>query len=290
MAATNFPDRVAIQATGQASVAGIKGGGPRRGNVPLGVGLLIASFAMLYLSLVVIERGWFKIVLGLAALWVFFQGLDRVMKGIKGDNFDTGLYMSGLWIIIVVGGALLADLLPLGEYQDTTKTLSIPGNEHPDLFSAHPFGTNNFSLDILARCIYGARVSLLTAAFAVTISLVVGGTVGHGRRLFPWRRRRSVRCGHRRHAVVSCAYLADRHHDRSGPARRDPEAIWKVAFGLAFVGFPTMSRLARANTLVFAQREFVLSARSMGARSCRESSFGRSCPTWRCRCCPMHSS
>ena len=47
------------------------------------------------------------------------------------------------------------------------------------------------------------------------------------------------------------------------------EAIVKVGIGLAVVSVPTMVRLSRANTLVFAQREFVLSARSMGAKNWR---------------------
>ena len=61
---------------------------------------------------------------------------------------------------------------------DTTKTLAVAGNTRPDLFSKHPFGTNNFGLDLLARCIYAARVSLLTATFAVLFSMIIGGTIG----------------------------------------------------------------------------------------------------------------
>ena len=38
---------------------------------------------------------------------------------------------------------------------------------------------------------------------------------------------------------------------------------------LAILGIPTYIRLARANTMVFAQREFVLSARSLGAKERR---------------------
>lgn len=42
------------------------------------------------------------------------------------------------------------------------------------------------------------------------------------------------------------------------------EAVWKMGLTLAIVAVPTMARLARANTMVFAQREFVLAARAMG--------------------------
>jgi peptide/nickel transport system permease protein len=48
-----------------------------------------------------------------------------------------------------------------------------------------------------------------------------------------------------------------------------PEAIVKEGLALALIGIPTMIRLARANTLVFAQREFVVASRALGARDSR---------------------
>ena len=59
-----------------------------------------------------------------------------------------------------------------------SKTLTAPIRARPDIFSGHPFGTNNFSLDILSRVIYGARASLLMALAAVLIGLIVGGLIG----------------------------------------------------------------------------------------------------------------
>src|SRR5581483_10709302 len=43
----------------------------------------------------------------------------------------------------------------------------------------------------------------------------------------------------------------------------------KEGLALAVVGIPTMIRLSRANTLVFAQRDFVLASRAMGASDLR---------------------
>ena len=42
-----------------------------------------------------------------------------------------------------------------------------------------------------------------------------------------------------------------------------------MALALAAIGIPTYVRLARANTMVFAEREFVLAARSLGSRDRR---------------------
>ena len=73
------------------------------------------------------------------------------------------LWLSVVWLIVLVLAAVFADLLPLGDHNDTSTTIGVQGYARPDLFSAHPLGTNNFALDLLARCIYGARVSLLTS-------------------------------------------------------------------------------------------------------------------------------
>jgi ABC-type dipeptide/oligopeptide/nickel transport system permease subunit len=68
--------------------------------------------------------------------------------------------------------ALAAPLLPLDPLgQDFSSTLDGPS-------AVHWFGTDELGRDILARVIYGARTSLLTAAGAVAIAGVVGVPIG----------------------------------------------------------------------------------------------------------------
>jgi peptide/nickel transport system permease protein len=210
-----------------------------------------------------------KLVVVLAALTFVFIAIDRIAKVLRGDQFDTGLNLCFLWIFLIVFGAIFAGVLPLAEHQDTTKTITVPGNARPDLFSSHPLGTNNFSLDLLARSIYGARVSLLTATFAVMISLIIGGTIGMLAGYF--RGWLDVVVGLLTDSVLAfpALILLIAIITVLGRPEQMSEAIVKVGVGLAIVSIPTMTRLSRANTLVFAQREFVLSARSMGAKNFR---------------------
>jgi peptide/nickel transport system permease protein len=241
----------------------------RRAEIPLAVfyGLVAIGIAVFAIAGPLDRVD--KIVVVLAALTSIFIAIDRTAKAIKGEQFDTGLNLCFLWIFVIIFGAIFADLMPLAEHQDTTKTISVPGNARPDLLSEHPLGTNNFSLDLLARSVYGARVSLLTATFAVMLSLIIGGTIGMLAGYF--RGWLDVVIGLLTDSVLAFPALILLIAIITVLGRPDQmgEAIVKVGISLAFVGLPTMTRLSRANTLVFAQREFVLSARSMGARNFR---------------------
>lgn len=80
----------------------------------------------------------------------------------------VGLVCIALWTL----GALLSGLLPYGATQPGAGGLLSP----PSL--AHPFGTDNFGRDILARVLAGGRISLWTGLIAVAISLLVGVPLG----------------------------------------------------------------------------------------------------------------
>jgi peptide/nickel transport system permease protein len=241
----------------------------RRAEVPLATFFAIVAVGIAIFAIAGPLDRVDKIVLVLAGLVALFIAIDRIAKAIKGEQFDTGLNLCFLWIFLILFGAIFADLLPLAEHQDTTKTITVPGNARPDLFSEHPLGTNNFSLDLFARSIYGARVSLLTATFAVMLSLIIGGTIGMLAGYF--RGWLDVVIGLLTDSVLAFPALILLIAIITVLGRPDQmgEAIVKVGVSLAIVGMPTMTRLSRANTLVFAQREFVLSARSMGARNFR---------------------
>jgi peptide/nickel transport system permease protein len=83
------------------------------------------------------------------------------------------LGIAGLGIIALVAlVALLAPMLsPYGPTEQVARRLLEPG-------SAHLLGTDEFGRDILARVIYGSRISLYVGIVSVSLALIAGGSLG----------------------------------------------------------------------------------------------------------------
>jgi len=249
---------------------------PRRvtGAMPrgiIGAAVAVVGAVLLYVGLVPAGSAPILVQVGVVvlALGVTGKGLQLIGRALWGPTFDLGLVLSIGWLSALIAAAALADVLPLGNARDTTLTIGVPGYQTPDLFSAHPLGTNGFGLDLLARCIYGARVSLLTVAVTVVVSLVIGGAIGIVAGYF--RRWVDIAIGIVAEAtlVIPALVLLIAFAAVLGSPTTVFEAVWKNSLALAVVGIPTMIRLARANTMVHAQRGFVLASRALGARHVR---------------------
>ncbi len=234
-----------------------------RGAVHFGIGVLLLFVALAGFQDVSILV---KLVGFCASISLCYAGLRTIGRALWGPRVDVGFWLSMLWLGVLIVAALLADVLPLGEYKDTGKTILDIGNASPDLLSEHPLGTNNFALDLLARSIYGARVSLLTVAFAIAISIIVGGTIGLAAGYFrSWVDTTFSVLTDTVLSVPPLVLLVALASVLGTPTGVADSAL-KNGAALAVVGTPAMIRLARANSLVYSQREFVLASRAMGAR------------------------
>ncbi|KQY51006.1 MULTISPECIES: ABC transporter permease [unclassified Nocardioides] len=200
-----------------------------------------------------------KAVLVLAGLGLIFHGIARLVVGFRGKPVDLLFVLAVVWLIGICVAAVLAPLLPLGEHNDVAKTLVEPTNMAPSLLTDHPLGTNNQGLDLLSRSLHGARTSLAISLLAVTIGTVVGGAIG-------------VMAGYFRKGVDSVVGIFTNALLAVPPlillitlsTFLDP-SLRNMALALSLLTIPSMVRLARANTIAFAQREFVMAARLMGA-------------------------
>lgn len=186
----------------------------------------------------------------------------RPRTGRRRRRVDVVFWLGVTWLTLIIGAAIIAPLLPLGNHDDsiaglTEPIFAAPGSE------GHLLGTNNYGLDMFARVIYGARTSILVALMAVLLGTVVGGVVGMVSGFLRGTTDRVV-------GILSNALLA------VPPlillialgTVLDP-SVRSIAFALSLLTIPSMVRLARANTITVAEREFVLAARALGASRMR---------------------
>jgi peptide/nickel transport system permease protein len=170
---------------------------------------------------------------------------------------------------LAVAGAVLLSLFlicalfaPWLAPQDPAQ-LDLPGRLTPPSH-AHWFGTDELGRDILARSIYGARISMIVAASVVTLSLALGLVAG-GLAGFYGGIADTVL-----NVYVSNAFLAL------------PGILIAIAFvaflgpglgnlilALSISGWVGYARLVRAQVMAVKEKEFVEAARALGATDLR---------------------
>lgn len=169
-----------------------------------------------------------------------------------------GFWVCIVWLASLTLVAILAPILPIA---DATEFRVGPTNEGPSW--SHWFGTDKAGRDVFARAVWGARVSLTVGAFAISFGLVVGGTLGMIAGYMKGRLDQLI-------SFIFFTLL-------SFPAlvlailivSQFERTLWVVALTLGILSVAPVGRLARAQTLVFAEREFVHAARVIGAKNRR---------------------
>ncbi|AIJ05119.1 ABC-type binding-protein-dependent transport systems inner membrane component [Methanocaldococcus bathoardescens] len=168
--------------------------------------------------------------------------------------------LAGLIIIsLITLAGLLAPIIAKDPYEtNMLKRLSPPSLEHP-------FGTDQLGRDLFSRIVYGARVSLIVAITISIISLTVGCLIGAisgyiggvvddiiGRIIdvflaIPELIFNIALVG------VLCVVL------------ESTSSIWVVIFAIIVTNWVSYARLTRGIVLSLKEREFITSARMMGA-------------------------
>ncbi len=89
---------------------------------------------------------------------------------------DNRLAMAGAVIVLVL--YLLAILAPVLTPYDPVEHGDVPRMRYMPPNAQHLFGTDKFGRDVLARVLFGSRISLTISFLAVLISVVFGSVVG----------------------------------------------------------------------------------------------------------------
>jgi peptide/nickel transport system permease protein len=138
---------------------------------------------------------------------------------------------------------------------------------------AHLLGTDDAGRDVLARLLYGGRISLLVGLAGASSAAVIGTLIG----LLAGYYRGRIEAVLMRFTdgVISLPILpllivfAAIDLQKLGFSEefvRSPAAnLYRIVFIIALVQWTTVARLVRASTLGLMRREFVLAARAQGA-------------------------
>lgn len=199
----------------------------------------------------------------LAGLGLTLAGASRLGKRWAGPGFDVVFWFGAGWLVLLGLAMLAAPWLPLAEDRDVAMTVAEPVFSGPVFAGSHPLGTNGFGLDLLSRSLYGARSSLLISLSAVAIGTVVGGAIGMVAGYFGKAADRVVGMATNSLLAVPPLILLIALATVLQPHLRN------IAFSLALLTIPGMVRLARATTMAYANRAFVVAARAMGATRSR---------------------
>ncbi len=170
----------------------------------------------------------------------------------------------GTMLILVAVLVALAICAPwLAPYPPDAQ-LDILGLRSSPPSAAHPFGTDQFSRDLLSRVLYGARVSLSFAAASVLLGLIVGTAWGAATSLGPrllgttLRRMLDVALSIPRLLVLLAV-----------PAFTGPLSFSGLIVLVGLTGWFTTARQVADELDGLAQQEFALAARAMGVSRTR---------------------
>ena len=166
-----------------------------------------------------------------------------------------GARLSVLFLSALLALALLVEHGPVDPLaQDLALMLEGPS-------AAHWFGTDELGRDIMARVIYGARTSLLTAAGAVTIAALVGVPIGLVSGFFGgWRDALLMRI-----VDVLLAFPGILFAMALIAVLGRSQTAALVAVGIT--GIPSFARVTRAQVLSLRRRDFVTAVEAFGASS-----------------------
>jgi peptide/nickel transport system permease protein len=184
----------------------------------------------------------------------------REARGVPRWILWSGIVITLVFVVMAVAAPVLAPY-NFDQYRDSHGVRFVK-QQHPS--SAHWFGTNVQSTDVLSRVIYGAQTELKVVVLAVFIALLVGMPLGLVSGYFGGRLDRLLvlvmdalfAFPYLLLAIVIAFLLADRFG--SGVAT--------AAIAISAVYTPQYFRVVRNHVLSVREESYVEAARALGAR------------------------
>ncbi len=163
----------------------------------------------------------------------------------------------GMIVLLAAGAALSPHVVPYDPLATNfASVLAPPG-------VAHPLGTDRLGRDLLSRVTYGGRVSLMVGALSIIVGMGLGVPIGlvsgYGGGWVDGVLMRMTDAM----LILPSLILAATITLFLGPS------LTNVILAIGLVRWPIFARLVRGQVLSIREREYVLAARAIGARSLR---------------------
>jgi len=177
-----------------------------------------------------------------------------VIARTRNPSLSIGISIVVAIVFAAIAGPMFFRADPLAI--DLANTLAAPSR-------AHPFGCDALGRDVLARVLWGARLSLSISTVVVAASMLVGSAIGGAAALSGGRIDNLVM----RAVDIVLAFpgilLAIALAAILGPGLID------LVIALTAMGWTGYARIVRGEVLTLREREYVLAARTLGATESR---------------------
>lgn len=185
----------------------------------------------------------------------------------KSRKFGPAFWMPATWLIFIIACAFSAHWWPLPQFDqmDWGNQAALPWSEvlnrsGADTCFVHVLGTDSVGRDILARLLFGARISLTIGFFSTLIGMLIGGGLGMLSGFY--RGRFETLIGGAMDTMLAFPNLVL----LLAVTYLIGASLTNITLVLGCLTVPAFCRVARANTLRFVELEFVQAARALGAR------------------------
>ena len=213
--------------------------------------------------------------------------VGRTLRQIAWSRLRKDRVAVGSMIILVfitfiaIFGPLISSWIGVNPYDFNTELLSDAGSLPLGAFGgvslAHPLGVEPLTgRDILARLLFGTRISLLIAVSATIITVVLGTVVGvisgysRGRTdTFLSRFMDITLAFPLLLVIIAMSPVIEQRLEGFGLPPGNPSRITTLILVLSVFGWPYLARLVRGQVISMREREFVEAAVSIGSSNRR---------------------
>ncbi|MGK7376661.1 ABC transporter permease [Planococcus sp. 1R117A] len=169
--------------------------------------------------------------------------------------------MAVVGLIIVLLQILMAIFAPVITVHDPIRQ-NLGSSELPMFSEGHWLGTDNYGRDVWSRIVYGARISLVVGAVAVSLGLFGGVVLG-------------MLAGYYRKLDAVIMRFVDLLFSFPGILLAMliiailGTSLVNVAIAISIWSIPTCARIVRGSVLSVKEKEYIMAMRSMGASNLR---------------------